>query len=262
MGKSGADRLWCEESLSAPPIGPAGQGFGAWVLLERADAWYRKLEWAEALRDYSRAVQEDQRLLPGWVGQSLANFYLADHSRAELLAAQGLANYPKSKQLLSVRGAALGRLGQRDQALTSSDLSLSLEGDFWLEWALRGDLLLSLGGSNTPARHCFSRALELAADDWIVSLACALAWQEHGFAQEALTYFELPLAHNPETPELLFCYVTCLEQAGQAGSAYEAVTKLLAISPREKRYLALAGRLKPRGFFAQLGRFFGRDEGG
>ncbi len=261
MSKPGLDRLWCEESLSAPPVGPASQGSGAWALLERADAWYRKLEWAEALRDYSRAVQEDQRLLPGWVGQSLANFHLADHSRAELLAAQGLANYPKSKQLLSVRGAALGRLGQRDQALACSDLSLSLEGDFWLEWALRGDLLLSLGGSNTPARHCFSRALELA-NDWLVSLACAFAWQEHGFAQEALTNFELPLVHNPETPELLFRYVTCLEQAGQSGSAYEAVTKLLALAPRDKRCLALAERLKPKGLLAQLGRLFRHDEGG
>jgi len=229
------------------------------VLLERADEAYRRLEYAEALRQYSRAVQDDQCLLPGWVGQAMANFRLSDHARASTVAAQGLGHYPKSKALLSVRGAARARLGERDEALHSSDLALSFEGDLWLEWVLRGDLLLTLCGSTTPARHCFARALELASGEWLAHLESALTWQEHGFAHEALTAFELPFAHQPETPELLFRYAVCLEQADQPAEAYETVTKLLALAPREARYRQFAERLKPKGLLGHIGRLFGRN---
>lgn len=71
--------------------------------LKRADQQRRAGEYEDALRFYSRALEEDKTLILGWVGQVQMLVQLGELKEADTWARKALELFPNNPELLAGR---------------------------------------------------------------------------------------------------------------------------------------------------------------
>ncbi len=156
-----------------------------------ADAWLRKADdhrrrglYENSLRYYSRALEFDKSLLPGWVGQVQMLVMLGEYPEAELWAKKSLELFKSHGDLMAGRAQALARIGDRSVALELADAALRQEGHSAYRWMVRGELLATT--RDEIDRHCFDKAVQ-ADRDWLVPLEIALIYLHYEQPSKALS---------------------------------------------------------------------------
>src|SRR5271155_1845384 len=111
------DRLEFDEQPDVPPDSTAPESPSEETERD-ADAWLRKADdhrrrglYENSLRYYSRALEFDRALVPGWVGQVQMLVMLGEYPEAELWAKKSLEIFKNHGDLMAGRAQALARVG-------------------------------------------------------------------------------------------------------------------------------------------------------
>lgn len=195
----------------------AGDG-ETWLL--KADDHRRRGFHENALRYYSRALEQDRSLLAGWVGQVQMLVLLGEYPEAELWARKSLELFKSQGDLMAGRAQALARLGDRRQAMELADASLRQEGNAAYRWMVRGELLLM--GNDDMDRHCFDKAVQ-ADRDWLVPLETALIYLHYDQPSKALLRARQAVENGPQSAFAWYTQGRCEQALGfdrQAVTSY------------------------------------------
>ncbi len=138
--------------------------------LEQALEARRCGQYENAMRLYSRALEDDKSIVTGWLGQVQMLVHLDETVEAELWSRKALELFPANGDLMAGRAQAFGRNGETGQALLLSDGSLKQSGQSAYRWQVRGELMAAT--KQDTDRHCFDKASQVDAD-WLVALETA-----------------------------------------------------------------------------------------
>lgn len=161
----------------------ASQPEDEWQALKRADQFRRRGQYENALRQYSRALEQDKSLVAGWVGQVQMLVQLGEAPEAELWSRKALEIFPGHGDLLAGRAQSLARLGDVKRAGEASDGALAAAGRSAYRWMVRGEWMLA--ARHKLEEHAFDKAEQLDKD-WIVPLESALIYLHHHFPSRAV----------------------------------------------------------------------------
>jgi tetratricopeptide (TPR) repeat protein len=139
--------------------------------------------YENALRLYSRALEEDKSLVTGWLGQVQMLIMLDEAVEAELWSRKALELFPGNGDLMAGRAHAFRRIGDKGQALLLSDGALKATGQSAYRWMVRGELMLVTG--QETHLHCFDKAMQIG-NDWMVALEISRIYQELSVPSRAL----------------------------------------------------------------------------
>jgi tetratricopeptide (TPR) repeat protein len=140
-------------------------------------------KYEQALRMYSRALEDDKSLVDCWLGQVQMLVLLDEHVEAELWGRKALDLFPGNGDLMAGRAQAMRRMGDTSQGLVLSDGSLKSAGQSAYRWMVRGELMAAM--KQDTDRHCFDKAV-LTDKDWLVPLEIACIYLELGLPSRAL----------------------------------------------------------------------------
>ncbi len=116
-----------------------------------------------ALRNYSRALEQDSAFYPGWLGQVLMLIELAEYKEAAVWVDKALEMFPEHPELLAVKAIAMARDGKMEKAVAYSDNSVSKDNTTSLVWLARAEVMLSR--KSQVAENCISKAVSLAGNE-------------------------------------------------------------------------------------------------
>ena len=169
------------EAASAPPgtvsrdSRPAAveEAHASGFLLSADEAFFTG-NYKEALRNYSRALQQENNQVYPWIGQISCLIELEQYREAELWSNKALEQFPEDSSLLSQRARVLAATGNLKRAIGVSDYALGKGPTQWT-WLARGEVLLMADDAN--AMFCFEKAMEAAGgEDWRVPMLAGLAF--------------------------------------------------------------------------------------
>lgn len=196
--------------------------------LQRADKNRRAGHYENALRLYSRALEDDKNLVAGWVGQVQMLVILGECKEAELWARKALELFPGNGDLQAGRGQALCRLGDLQQAHVLCDGALQQAGSSAYRWLVRGEVLLA--GRQSVDRHCFDKAEQLDRD-WLVPLEAALIYLHYGSAAPAHLRARRAVELAPDQPYAWLIQARCQIRLHHIRAARESLQRTLELSP-------------------------------
>ncbi|MGP0067802.1 MAG: tetratricopeptide repeat protein [Isosphaeraceae bacterium] len=215
------------EGLPAASSPEAEGDQGEW--LRRADDHRRRGLYENALRYYSRALELDRTLLPGWVGQVRMLVLLGEFPEAELWARKALELFKGQGDLMAARAQALARIGDRTVAQELADAAIRQEGNSAYRWMVRGELLIST--RDEVDRHCFDKAIE-ADRDWLVPLEIALIYLHYDQPSKGLLRAIQAVEKAPEGFYAWFVRGRCEQAVGFDRAAKASYERCLELSPR------------------------------
>lgn len=141
--------------------------------MARADEQRRAGLYENALKYYSRALEQDRSQVAGWLGQVQMLVQLDECPEAELWARKALELFPSNGDLMAGRAQALCRMKDLKRAHELSDGALKQAGQSAYRWVVRGEILVA--GRQATDQHCFDKAQEIDLD-WLVPLEIALIY--------------------------------------------------------------------------------------
>jgi tetratricopeptide (TPR) repeat protein len=197
--------------------------------LRKADEHRRRGLYENALRYYSRALELDKSLIPGWLGQIQMLVQLGEHPEAELWARKSLELFRGNGDLMAGRAQALARVGDVRQAIELCDSALKQEGQSAYRWMVRGEILVL--GKDDVDRHCFDKAVQ-ADRDWLVPLEVALIYLEHGLPSKGLNRARQAVE---KAPDWFYCWYVqgwCEQELGLDRQAIQSLERCLELSPK------------------------------
>jgi len=181
-----------------------------------------------ALRYYSRALEDDKSLVIGWVGQVQMLVLLHEFVEAELWSRKALELFPQHGDLLAGRAQAQSRQGKTKSALELSDASLKSQGQSAYRWLVRGELMAATGQATD--RHCFDKAL-LADGDWLVALEIAQVYEYLGKPTAALNRIRQAVLAAPLSFHPWFVQGRIERDLGMESAAAKSWTRCLELCP-------------------------------
>ena len=116
-----------------------------------------------ALRNYSRALEQDKLYFEGWAGQVRMLIELEEYEEALLWADKALELFPEHPQLLSAKAVACARSGDFVKAMAYTDNAMSRKGLAPHVWLARAEVLLER--KSPAASNCLKNAISVAGPD-------------------------------------------------------------------------------------------------
>jgi tetratricopeptide (TPR) repeat protein len=134
----------------------------AGFFLEQADKQYLAGDFELALRNYSRALEQNAAEYEGWSGQVRMLIELGEYEEALMWSDKALELYPEHPDLLAAKAVAACRTGDLEKALAYTDQALTQKGATPAVWLARAEVLLERGSAT--AKHCVSNAVANAGN--------------------------------------------------------------------------------------------------
>ncbi len=249
------DKLEFNEPSRRPPGGDEADR----VLRQRPD-WLARADenrrgglYENALRCYSRGLEENRSLVGGWLGQVQMLVLLGELPEAELWARKALELFPSHGDLMAGRAQAFCRMGNKKQAYALCDGALQQAGQSAYRWTVRGEIMLA--NRQDVDRHCFDKALGLDPD-WLVPLEIALACLYYGKAGKALPFAQRAVESAPDQHYAWHVQGLCQQQLGMNSAARKSFERCLELCPRHSEAASRLAEVKMPGF--PLGRILRR----
>lgn len=199
-------------------------------VLARARDLFLNGEHERALREYSRAVDEDRGLFEAWAGQVRSQLAMGEVQQARTWAQKGLDLFPDSPHAVSAAALVQAHLGLPEEALRLSDRAMELAGaavppDLWLE---RAEILL-LGRSREAAEGCLDRVRKGGDPD--LRQRAGLCYLAAGLPEKALPEFQQALDLRSDRAWLWLLVGRCARVLQQDERARFALEKALSLRP-------------------------------
>ncbi|HVC96943.1 MAG TPA: tetratricopeptide repeat protein [Pirellulales bacterium] len=197
--------------------------------LKAADAQRRNGQFENALRFYSRALEDDKAQVTGWLGQVQMLVQLDEWPEAELWARKALELFPGHGDLTAGRAQAVCRAGDPSQALTICDGALKQSGTSAYRWLVRGEIMLAT--KQPTDRHCFEKA-KLLDSDWLVALETALVYLHYRQPSKALDGARRAVEKATDRYYPWYVQGLCQSKAGLNEPARQSFQRCLELCPR------------------------------
>lgn len=205
------------------------QEYGYSYYVEKADEHFYRGRHEQALRFYSRALQEDNSRSYPWVGQVLSLLAMGQVKEADLWVNRAIELFPDDPTLLSLRALVYARKGMLNRAIGASDYALT-RGSSPFCWVARGEILLCAKSRN--ASFCFDKAIEEAGgENWKIPTLIGLIYFSHRAYSKALDYFRRACEIHPSNPYLWYHLGLCHDRLSFDGQAVEALNRALELDP-------------------------------
>lgn len=202
---------------------------------QRADDAFYSGDFQTALRQYSRAMTEDNNSPGPWVGQVLALAGMKQHKEAAVWASRAAAMFPQEPRVLSVQGLTLACNQAPQRAISCSDTALKYvtRDTEAFVWAVRGRIL-SLS-DNANSSFCFDKALELKpADDWKVPAWIGMMLLDDRKFSRAAHFLSKAIEINPSNGHLWVSLGKAHAHSGMNEQAMKAYRSALELNPNDR----------------------------
>jgi tetratricopeptide (TPR) repeat protein len=197
--------------------------------LAQAEAEYRWGRFEEALRLYTRALQEDRTTVPAWVGQVQMLVQLDECHEARVWSDKALELFRGNGELLAAKAQACARLNDNRSCLASSDASLRAPGSSPWRWIVRGEALLAKGERHFE--ECFQRALTDPAADWFDRVVIARVYAFYHRMTNALGYLKEAIEIEPGHGYTWFMMGKCQQALSLETAAQTSYERCLELRP-------------------------------
>lgn len=221
---------------------PGAEDYPSFLL--QADEAFFTGRYRDALRHYSRALQQENSKVYPWIGQISSLLALRQFQEAELWSNRALEQFPEDSSLLSQRARVLGATGNIKRALGVIDYAMARGATMWT-WLARGEVLLNARDHN--ALSCFEKAVEEAGrGDWRVPLLAGIAFSQHRQYASAEDFLRRASEANPRNYFIWFKLAETLHHLGSTDRAQDAITRCLQLQTDYKPARDLEARLYRR----------------
>ncbi len=237
------------EAPSKPPSRERDETY--WM--ELADDNRRNGLYENALRFYSRALEEDKSLVSGWLGQVQMLVLLDEFRQAETWSRTALDLYPSNGGLLAARAHAFCRMKDLQKAQELCDGALKQESQSSYGWQVRGEIMLAT--RQKTAEYCFDNAQRFDPD-WLVSLEIARTYLYYRVPSKGLSWARRAVESAPDRYYAWYVQALCEHQLGFALRAQKSYQRCLELCPRHVEAKRQLAQLNQEGF--SLGRVFRR----
>jgi tetratricopeptide (TPR) repeat protein len=226
------DRLEFEPAPERPAAAPSPPGVDErdhryWLKL--ADENRRQGFYENALRYYSRALEQDRSAVTGWVGQVQMLVALGECPEAEVWARKALELFRNNAELLAGRAQALCRGGDWKKAQPLCDAALGQPGESAYRWVVRGELMVA--GRQDVDRYCFDKAVQYDAD-WLVPLEIALVYLQYRLPSKALPRARQAVEKAPDSAYCWYVQGWCEQELALNARAEVSLKRCLELVPR------------------------------
>lgn len=218
--------------------------------IQRADEAFFTGRYKEALRHYSRALQEDGSHVYPWIGQVSALLGLRQYREAELWSNRALDHFPEDSSLLSQRARVLAATGNLKRAIGLSDFALGQGATEWT-WLARGEVLLEAQDGN--ALHCFEKAREMAGpEDWRIPLLAGMTYARKRQWASAEEFLRSAAEKNSRNYFVWIELARVLMALNYTDRARDAIDRARALNPECREAAALELQLYRRPFLKRV----------
>jgi tetratricopeptide (TPR) repeat protein len=225
------DRLEFDQPGERPERDPAAAAEplrDAEYWLKSADENRRRGLYENALRHYSRALEQDRSLLDGWLGQVQMLILLGEYPEADLWSRKALELFRNQAELLAARAQALCRMGDLTKAMGLSDTAMAQTDQSDYRWTVRGELMTAL--NRGMDRECFDKAVQCDAD-WLVCVEIALIYQFYRQPAKALPRIRRAVEKAPESPYAWYVQGCVEDDLGFTSRANTSLERCLELVP-------------------------------
>jgi tetratricopeptide (TPR) repeat protein len=225
--------------------------------MKKADEDRRRGLYENALKYYSRALEEDKSLVDGWLGQVQMLIQLDEPQEAELWSRKALEMFPSNGDLMAGRAQACCRMGDSRQAHALNDGALRQEGLSAYRWMVRGELLQA--GKQEMDVHCFDKAQQIDSD-WLVPLEIGLIYLHYNKPSQALNRIRRAVEVVPDQYHGWYLQGLCQMKLGFDHQARASFQRCHELCPRHADSLSRLNELETRGWspLSFLRRLFNR----
>jgi tetratricopeptide (TPR) repeat protein len=217
--------------------------------LGMADAERRRGLHENALRYYSRSLEDNRSLIAGWLGQVQMLVALGEYPEAEMWARKALELFRNNGDLLAARAQALCRLKDRTGALAGSDAAMGQAGESAYRWQVRGEVMVLV--RSDIDRHCFDKALHLSPD-WLVATEIARAYLFHDQPGKAITRARQGVERGPDQVYAWYVQALCERELNLVEAARRSARRCLELVPGHRDADLLLAQMDNEGW--SLGR--------
>jgi tetratricopeptide (TPR) repeat protein len=236
---------------------PARDEADARYWMGKADENRRQGLYENALKFYSRGLEEDKSLIGGWLGQVQMLIQLGEAREAEIWSRKALELFPSNGDLMAGRAQACCRLGESRDAYALNDGAIRQGGLSAYRWMVRGELMLA--GKQDMESHCFDKAQQIDKD-WLVPMEIGLIYLHYGKPSKALNRVRRAVQAEPDQYHLWYLQGLCQMKSGFEQQAKQSFQRCLEYCPghvdSKSRLQDLENRIwSPVPFFRRL---FGR----
>lgn len=239
------------------PNRPGGEALkDAPYFLDLADRHFYRMEYEEALRDYSAAANIDPGAAAAWIGQVFCLIELGEYKEAILWHANAVNMVGEKPELLALRALAAARSGDFDRACAYSDSALESGGNSPLAFLVRGEIFLYSGRNG---EHCFSQACALGGNDWKIRLlairGCVFSKRRKGALFALKLCNETPF-RDTGRPEMLLALASVLIALCRCREARRVLADLRSLDPGMTALHQLENKAEKSGFWTWLKSFW------
>ncbi len=201
----------------------------AWQILDRARTAHWEGQFEAALRLYTRALQEDRKLIRAWVGQVQMLVDLGEYREARIWSDKALELFRNNGELLAAKAQACIRLKDKASALSCSDGAIQSAGTSPWRWEVRGEVLLARGDRQFD--QCFQKALEDPAADWFDRVMISRIYCFYGRFASAMRYLQHAIDMKPTQAYNWYELGECQRSLGLIGAAQTSFERCLELRP-------------------------------
>ena len=226
------------------------------TFLRQADEAFFTGNYREALRHYSRALQQENNQVYPWIGQISSLIELKQYKEAELWSNRALEQFPEDPSLLSQRARVLAVTGNRKRAIGVSDYAMGKGATKWT-WLARGEVLLEAKDPN--ALFCYEKALEeTGPEDWRVPLLAGLAYARRRKWATAEDFLRKAAERNPRNHYTFYELAKVLVSLNYMDRARDAIERAVELKPDFRKAKDLQLQIYRRPFMKRVFGMFKR----
>jgi tetratricopeptide (TPR) repeat protein len=237
---------------------PGKQGAGEEI---RDDEYFHKQalrywlagDFELALRNYSRALEQNSTFYPGWLGQVTMLIELGEYKEAAVWVDKALEMFPEHPELLATKAVACARDGKMEKAIAYSDNSIAKDNVTSGVWLARAEVLLNR--KSNIAQNCISKAVGIAGEEGpVVRLQAGRLLNQKGDYAAALQYLRTVSDELPKSA-LAWYELGCCQAGLGRPEAKVSFEQALNLHPNWRPAEESLRKVETKGFFARL---FGR----
>jgi serine/threonine protein kinase/ribosomal protein L40E len=190
-----------------------------------------RLQHQDALTSFERALQLDPTLIASWNGKGTALSRLRRHQEALVSFERAIELDPNNAASWNGKGATLNALGRPMQALDAFEMALRLDPRLVQAWNNKG-LVLNETGRYREAQKAFEESLDLDRNNSHALFGKGQALYAQRRLKQGLQYFDLALRIDDTFAEAWSRRGNVLDELGDYNAALNSYDRALRLNPR------------------------------
>ncbi|MGH2496737.1 MAG: tetratricopeptide repeat protein [Ktedonobacteraceae bacterium] len=185
----------------------------------------------DALTSFERALQLDPTLIASWNGKGTALSRLRRHQEALVSFERAIELDPNNAASWNGKGATLNALGRTTQALDAFEMALRLDPRLVQAWNNKG-LVLNETGRYREAQKAFEEALDQDRNNAHALFGKGQALYAQRRLKQGLQYFDMALRIDDTFAEAWSRRGNVLDELGDYNAALNSYDRALRLNPR------------------------------